>query len=219
MTELILGFLIITIALAGLNAGFLIGKKKFNNKKAVICIFSTFFIFLLLNILLNNSFKFLNSYLDILFIIVSIFLIIMAVLFVFNYKKEISSDTPLILAVISLLILAILLKSQIENNNIDNLINSLVFIFTGFLSYFLSKLLIHAKRPFSLLISELIILESIFFFLLGLTYDSIGKLNYNMFKSFLILTPTYQLLYIIIGCLGLLLAGAYFNDRKMRFNK
>lgn len=216
MSDLILGFLIITIAIAGLNTGFLLASKKFNIKKAFTYIFSTFFIFLIFISLLNNYFTFTNSYLDILFLIISILLIIIAIVFVLNFKKNVLTDKPLILSVILLLILAILLESIIKNDFINNLYYSLAFILIAFISYFISELLIHAKRPFPLLISELIILESIFFFLIGLTFNSIETLNYNIFKSFLILTPTYQLIYLIIGILGLLIVGAYINDNKMK---
>ena len=57
-------------------------------------------------------------------------------------------------------------------------------------------------------------LASILIFLFALTYNSTLNLNYAMFSSFLILTPTYQLIYVIIGIFVVLVAGVLINDMR-----
>ena len=57
-------------------------------------------------------------------------------------------------------------------------------------------------------------LASILIFLFALTYNSTLNLKYAMFSSFLILTPTYQLIYVIIGIFVVLVAGVLINDMR-----
>ncbi|WP_296866120.1 hypothetical protein [uncultured Methanobrevibacter sp.] len=57
-------------------------------------------------------------------------------------------------------------------------------------------------------------LMAILVFIFGLTNNSIMRLNHEMFSSFLILTPTYQLIYVIIGIIFVLIIGFYLNDKN-----
>ena len=85
-----------------------------------------------------------------------------------------------------------------------------------FVVYQLSKLLFYAKREYSLIVGEFMILESILIFILGLTYWSVKGLDYNMFSAYLILTPTYQLVYVIILMIFILIVGLYYNDKQLK---
>ena len=89
----------------------------------------------------------------------------------------------------------------------------LVFIIL-FVVYQLSKLLRHAKRQYNVIVSEYMCLVSLLLFIFALTYYSTINLNYKMFSAFLILTPTYQLIYIIITVIVILVVGVLLNDRK-----
>ncbi|MDO5815885.1 MAG: peptide ABC transporter permease, partial [Methanobrevibacter sp.] len=88
----------------------------------------------------------------------------------------------------------------------------LVFIII-FVVYQLTKLLHYAKRRYSVIVGEYMSLVSILVFILGLTYESTRNLDYTMFSSFLILTPTYQLIYVVIGIIVVLVAGVLINDK------
>ncbi|MBE6509870.1 MAG: hypothetical protein E7Z74_01160 [Methanobrevibacter millerae] len=79
-----------------------------------------------------------------------------------------------------------------------------------------SKLLIYAKRPYNVIIGEYMSLMGILIFLFALTNVSIMKLDYEMFSPFLILTPTYQLVYVVIAIIVVLIIGLYWNDKKSR---
>lgn len=54
----------------------------------------------------------------------------------------------------------------------------------------------------------------ILIFIFGLTYYSTLTLDYKMFSSFLILTPTYKLIYVIILIAIIFIIGLYWNDKK-----
>ena len=83
-----------------------------------------------------------------------------------------------------------------------------------FVVYQLSKLLHHAKRQYSVIIGEYMCLFSILTLIFALTYNSTLNLDYSMFSPFLILTPTYQLIYVIIAIIAVLVIGVFINDSK-----
>ncbi|WP_406532810.1 hypothetical protein [Methanobrevibacter sp.] len=72
--------------------------------------------------------------------------------------------------------------------------------------------MVHAKRDYPVIIGEYMSLFALLLFIFGLTYMSTKSLNYNMFSPFLILTPTYQLIYVLIGIIVVLVIGVVYND-------
>ena len=72
----------------------------------------------------------------------------------------------------------------------------------------------YAKRPYYMIVGEYMSLMGILIFIFGLTNNSIMQLNHEMFSSFLILTPTYLLIYVIIGIIFVLIIGFYLNDKN-----
>lgn len=57
-------------------------------------------------------------------------------------------------------------------------------------------------------------LFSILVFIFALTYDSARSIDYTAFSPFLILTPTYQLIYVVIGIIAVLVIGVLINDKE-----
>lgn len=173
----------------------------------VICVI-TFF---------SSSFKsnlsILSDNLGWLFIIVAIFLFILNYL---NSKTKNYFNIVYILTIAIFLITVFLISSQ-----------ELVLIYMASLfgiGFFIvmivlmpiSNLLQYAKRGYDIIVSEFVSLEAILIFILGITFWSLLSLDYEMFSSFLILTPTYQLIYIIIAIIVILIIGIYYNDRKLK---
>ena len=107
-----------------------------------------------------------------------------------------------------------MLSSQLGENSLFNYSLAFVSIIMIILTIQLSKLLIYAKRPYNVIIGEYMSLMAILVFIFGLTNNSIMRLNHEMFSSFLILTPTYQLIYVIIGIIFVLIIGFYLNDKN-----
>ena len=114
---------------------------------------------------------------------------------------------------ISIIIFSIL-YIYLKNDNLFNYSLAFVSIIMIILTIQLSKLLMYAKRPYNVIIGEYMSLMSILVFIFGLTNTSIMRLNHEMFSSFLILTPTYQLIYVIIGIIFVLIIGFYLNDKN-----
>ncbi|MBR0057964.1 MAG: peptide ABC transporter permease [Methanobrevibacter sp.] len=153
----------------------------------------------------------LGDYLAYIFILISIIIfIIMIVYLKINIKLM-----PVISATILLYyITSFLLASQLNEYVFNGLLLSVVSIIVMIVAFQSSKLLIFAKRPYDVIIGEFMSLSGILIFIFGLTYVSIMNLDYKMFSSFLILTPTYQLIYVIIGIVIVLIIGSYWNDKK-----
>ena len=63
---------------------------------------------------------------------------------------------------------------------------------------------------------EYMFLECILLFILAITFSCVRELDYSIFSSFLILTPTYQLLYAIIIILIILVLGVLYNERVLK---
>jgi hypothetical protein len=125
---------------------------------------------------------------------------------------------PLICITITLYyITSFLLAAQLNEHVFNSLLLllSIVSIIVMIVAFQSSKLLIFAKRPYDVIIGEFMSLFGVLIFLFGLTHKSIMNLDYEMFSSFLILTPTYQLIYVIIGIIIVLIIGSYWNDKKI----
>ncbi|WP_409200067.1 hypothetical protein [Methanobrevibacter sp. DSM 116169] len=220
MYELIFSYLLIITVLFGVNMGFFYSFNKLTNKSMFIIsivLSLSIFVLSLVGNYLSSYFLFVHDYLDLLFLIEGLILFLMSFIFISNYKKNISSSMPLIIANLSLVIFIFIFNTQLDHINYSNIVLSALLLFIIMLiSFNVFKLLIYAKRPFSILIGEYMILEAILIFCFGLTFDSVKSLDYAMFNSFLILTPTYQLIYLAIGIIALLLLGLYLNNEKMK---
>jgi len=94
------------------------------------------------------------------------------------------------------------------------LLYSLIAFVILFVVYHISKLLHHAKRQYPIIVGEYMCLFSLLMFIFALTYDSTRTLDYSMFSSFLILTPVYQLIYVVIAIVVILVIGVLINDNK-----
>lgn len=225
MLNLIFNYLIIFILVLGITIGFFVSKSAFNNKKSIgIFLITSFLLFLVLFFSKNlfNLFNFLEDYMYILFFTVAIILFIMDLAFIkLNNDDKLVSNSKnvifIVLTIFIILIVSFMMASQYEMLSIFDIVLSVVFLFiASFVAFQLSKLLQYAKRPFHLIISEYVILEIILIVILGLTYTSTKNLDWTMFSSYLILTPTYLVLYTIIAIIGILLIGVYLNDRMLK---
>jgi uncharacterized integral membrane protein len=105
-----------------------------------------------------------------------------------------------------------LISSQSNLNFFYTLLYSLLVFIILFVVYQLTKLLHHAKRQYSVIVGEYMCLASILIFIFAMTYNSTITLDYTAFDPFLILTPTYQLIYVVIGIVVVLVAGVFIND-------
>ena len=203
------GYLIIIVLLFSTNLGLFYGDAydKFQFKSILISVF-LFVIFLIskfFNFDLGNIFNYI-------FITISV---IYFIIFYCYLVKNISLKNSFLLTLTLFYITGFLLSSQIiEFSHFDCLLYSSISLIIIFISFQFSKLLVHAKREYSVIISEYMVLSSLLIFIFGLTYWATKELDYTMFSPFLILTPTYQLIYITIGIVVIMVIGSYLNDNK-----
>ena len=210
MFDLILSYLLITTILFSANIGLFFGNFKINNIKSSL-------IFILMGIIFSVvvfsssvlTFS-LIEYLSYIFILISI---IIFVLMIFYLKMNVKLTAVISITIILYYITSFLLASQLNEYVFNSLLLSAVSIIVMIMAFQSSKLLIYAKRPYNVLIGEYMSLFGVLIFLFGLTNYSIMNLDYGMFSSFLILTPTYQLIYVIIGIIIVLIIGSYLNDK------
>jgi hypothetical protein len=208
--DLILGYLLISIILFSANIGLFLGDFKFNNKKITLIsigIGIIFFIVLYISTIFSTN---LLDYLAYVFILISIIIFIILLIYL---KKDYLVASFLGIIILFYIISAIL-ASQLSELSFFNILMVCIVSVTVMLAAFqLSKLLMYAKRPYNILIGEYMSLMGILIFLFGLTNVAVMNLDYTMFSSFLILTPTNQLIYVIIGIIIVLIIGSYWNDK------
>ncbi len=208
--DLIGGYLLVMLVLFAGNIALLMGNNKINNLKLIITsIFFSIVVFIILNIsaYLNVS---LLDYFSYIFLIISLMLFFVIFYFIRNNNFKLALYLVMALFFISL----ILFCSQTTLNNLEMITYSLCIFIILFVVYQLSKLLHHAKRQYSAIIGEYMCLFSILTLIFALTYNSTLNLDYSMFSPFLILTPTYQLIYVIIAIIAALIIGVFINDSR-----
>ena len=210
--DLIGGYLLVLLVLFAGNISLLLGNYNFNNLKLIlISVTSSIITFALLytSVGLNSSLSFLVDNLSYLFflIVVVIFASMLYYIKTDNFRMPLYST--LALSIISIL----LISSQANLDFFSMILYSLIVFIIVFVVYQLTKLLHHAKRQYSVIIGEYMTLFSILVFIFTLTYNSARTLDYTAFSPFLILTPTYQLIYVIIGIIVVLVIGVLINDK------
>ena len=210
MFNLMWGYLLIITILFSANIGLLLGNIKLNNKNScLISIILGIIFFVVINI--SNWFSFdLLGYFSYIFISIAIliFVIMFLTLRTNDYKK------PIVICIILYYLSSFMLASQITGLSMfDGLLFTFISIIIMIIAFQSSKLLKFAKRPYNVIVGEYMSLEGILMFLFGLTFISTITLDYSMFSSFLILTPTYQLIYVILGIIFVLIIGFYWYDK------
>ena len=208
--DLIGGYLLVMLVLFTGNIALLIGNVKINNLKLIaISILFSIGVFIILNVSVYLNISLLD-YFSYIFLIISLILFFVIFYFIRNNNFKLALYSVLALFIISLTLFC----SQTSLNYLEKILYSLCVFIILFVVYQLSKLLHHAKRQYSVIIGEYMCLFSILTLIFALTYNSTLNLDYSMFSPFLILTPTYQLIYVIIAIIAVLVIGVFINDSK-----
>jgi len=208
--DLIGGYLIVMLVLFTGNIALLMGNIKINNLKLIATsILFSIVVFIILNVSVYLNI-FIVDYFSYIFLIISLILFFVIFYFIRNNNFKLALYSVLALFIISLTLFC----SQTSLNYLEMILYSLCVFIILFVVYQLSKLLHHAKRQYSVIIGEYMCLFSILTLIFALTYNSTLNLDYSMFSPFLILTPTYQLIYVIIAIIAVLVIGVFINDSK-----
>ena len=208
--DLIGGYLIVMLVLFTGNIALLMGNIKINNLKLIATsILFSIVVFIILNVSVYLNI-FIVDYFSYIFLIISLILFFVIFYFIRNNNFKLALYSVLALFIISLTLFC----SQTSLNYLEKILYSLCVFIILFVVYQLSKLLHHAKRQYAVIIGECMCLFSILTLIFALTYNSTLNLDYSMFSPFLILTPTYQLIYVIIAIIAVLVIGVFINDSK-----
>ncbi len=209
--DLIGGYLLVILVLFAANIALILGNYKFNNVKlaglsAVGFIIS--FALIYSSNFFNGQLSFLMDNFSYLFFIIFVVIAFIMLYYIKNNDFEHSLYGSLSICSVSIFLFA----SQ-SNMDVFSMISySLLVFIMLFVVYQLSKLLHHAKRQYNVIISEYMSLFSIVIFIFALTYNSTKALKYTSFDAYLILTPTYQLIYAVIAIVVILIVGVFIND-------
>lgn len=209
--DLIGGYLLLLLVLFSANIALMLGNNNLGNVK--LAFISAIFLagtFLLMHASTHLNLAFLLDNLVYVFLIISLIIIASAI----YYVKSERFKMPLFVLLISFLISTVLFASQATMDIFTILLYSLLVFIVLFIVYQLTKLLHHAKREYPVIVGEYMSLFAVLMFIFALTFNSVMTLDYTMFSSFLILTPTYQLIYVIIGIVVVLVVGVFINDSK-----
>ena len=211
--DLIGGYLLILLILFTANISLMMGNFKIGNVKLILissAVFVMSFVLMNFSTYAESTLSFLMDNFSYFFIIVAILLFLTFLCYFRNNNLKQAIISIVILSVISIMGVSSQSKLQI----FDCLLYSLFSFLIMFLVYQLTKLLVHAKRDYPVIIGEYMSLFSVLLFIFGLTYDSTRSLDYTMFSPFLILTPTYKLIYVLIGIVVVLVIGVVYNDNR-----
>lgn len=211
--DLISGYLIIILLLFPINIALFLGNYKINTSKLLLYSVTFFALSFGLIYMANYvSFNFLDC-LSYYFIACSIIIFIDYIYYLKDSERHLKSSFFLIILLFFTSVF--ILSSQSDYYSLlTSLLFSLPVFITIFLVFQLTKLLVHAKRDYPVIIGEYMCLYAILIFIFGLTFYSTYVLDYSMFSSFLILTPTYQLVYIIIAFIVVVIIGLLYNDNR-----
>ena len=211
--DLIGGYLLLLLVLFTANIALMLGNYKFNNVKLIfVSVISLVISFLLIYVsgYLNAQLAFLLDNFSYIFLIIAAIIVVSMI----YYVKKGNFKASLYVMLIVFLISIVLFASQASMDIFTMLLYSLLVFIVLFIVYQLTKLLHHAKREYPVIVGEYMSLFAVLMFIFALTYNSTINLDYTMFSSFLILTPTYQLIYVIIGIIVVLVVGVLINDGK-----
>ena len=219
------GYLILIILLFGVNIGLILNDFNTKNKAILISIVYSVLMGICSFIVTQFSanFSFLTDIMAYIILIVGIILFLVTIFYLYNWKtneEHLTVKSPIFISIVVCSFVCILSFISLWNlnpfTNIKGIIVTISLFLIILLIYKFSKIFKNAKSPYPLIVGEYMILESILLFILGLTFNSVRDLDYSMFSSFLILTPTYQLLYVLIFLVAVVVLGVFLGDRQLK---
>lgn len=220
--DLIFEYLIVFILVFVANIAFLVRNSDINKDKFILlAIVYALIVFILINLasLLNIKESVVEFIPYVLGIVAFVMLIITIRYVGFGKNYGILNDKFVFYGTVSasLISVAILaLGLNTENPFLSGIELAILSFVVMVLVYKISKIFKKAERPYYAVIGEFMFLEFILLLILALTFNSVRNLDYSMFGSFLILTPTYKVLYMILAIVIVLVLGVLYNERMLK---
>ena len=216
--DLIFEYLIVFILLFVTNISFLVRKYDFNKNKFIpfVLIYGAIVFILSFTCSNLNLGESVIPFMPYILGLVSLLMLVLSIRYVsFGRNYSIENDKlvlygTILSSFISIAALSLCLKP--DNLALTSLELAILSVIIMFLVYKISKIFDRAKRSYYAVIGEYMFLEFVFILILALTFSSVRELDYSIFKSFLILTPTYQVMYAIVVILIILVLGVLYSD-------
>ena len=222
--DLMAKYLIIIIAFFSANLALILNSYDDYKKRKIFPIIYTIVLFILsaLSINLFNSPDALNQYFNIIILIVSIIILILAYYFEKQELNKINiNDISLVtLSILEYVLIMIIIslanisKEALIYQN-DPILNGLIISLSSLIIILiinsLTKGLKNKLESYENLVGEYMIVEAIFFIIIALTYNTVKNLDYTMFTPFITLTPTYQAISVVIGLCILIVLGTFIK--------
>ena len=211
--DLIGGYLLVLLILFAANITLLFGNYKINNSKLFGLASSIFIVSAVLMFISNTFLKdlsYLMIYFNYLFLVLSIAIFLIIIYYSRDGSKSLRNSIILMMLLFAVMITVLSFAAQLSLFEI--LTYSLFGFAVTFLVYKLSRLLVHAKREYPVIVREFMCLFAVLIFIFSITFNSVLNLDYKLFNPFLILTPTYQLIYIIIAIIIGVIIGFVYDD-------
>lgn len=220
--DLMAKYLILILIFLSVNIGLLLNCYRDNRKRSVFLAIYTVILLISTTFSINflKSSNILSQSFNLIIILIPIIILILTYYFE-NQELNKRNINEIILIVISLstyiLMISIVSLSNTAHENLiygtDPLINgvliSILSLAIILIINILTKNLKYRVKSYENIVGEYMIVESIFFLMIGLTYNSLKNLDYSIFEPFLILTPTYQVASVVIGLCILIVLGTY----------
>lgn len=221
--DLIAKYLIIIIIFFSINLGLVLNSYN-NKKRKVFPIIYTIILF----ILSTSSIEFLkssnniNQYFNIIILLIAVIILVITYYYEKQElnKRDINEISLTILSISKYTLMMILISSiNISQETLiygkDPLLNGLLITVLSLIIILVIKRLTEPLKErlekYENSVGEYMIVESILFFIIGLTYNTVKSLDYSMFDPFMTLTPTCQVVSVVIGLCILIVLGTYIK--------
>lgn len=220
--DLIFEYLIVFILVFVANIAFLVRNSDINKDKFILlAIVYALIVFILINLAsILNIQESLVEFIPYVLGLVAFVMLILTIRYVgFGKNYDILNDRlvfygTIFASLISVAVLALGLNT--ENPFLSGIELAILSFVVMVLVYKISKIFKKAERPYYAVIGEFMFLEFILLLILALTFNSVRNLDYSMFGSFLILTPTYKVLYMVLAIVIVLVLGVLYNERMLK---
>lgn len=220
--DLIFEYLIVFILVFVANIAFLVRNSDINKDKFILlAIVYALIVFILINLAsLLNIKEFVVEFIPYVLGIVAFVMLIITIRYVgFGKNYGILNDKFVFYGTVSASLISVAILSlglNTENPFLSGIELAILSFVVMVLVYKISKIFKKAERPYYAVIGEFMFLEFILLLILALTFNSVRNLDYSMFGSFLILTPTYKVLYMILAIVIVLVLGVLYNERMLK---
>ncbi len=220
--DLIFEYLIVFILVFVANIAFLVRNSDINKDKFILlAIVYALIVFILINLAsILNIQESVVEFIPYVLGLVAFVMLILTIRYVgFGKNYDILNDRlvfygTIFASLISVAVLALGLNT--ENPFLSGIELAILSFVVMVLVYKISKIFKKAERPYYAVIGEFMFLEFILLLILALTFNSVRNLDYSMFGSFLILTPTYKVLYMVLAIVIVLVLGVLYNERMLK---